>query len=135
MNALGFWCRDQMAFFDIRVFDPVVPSHAHQSLDRAHSKQENENCRQYEDRILHVEHASFTPLVFTIVVAMSECTKKFFRRLWEMLAEKRLQPKSIVSSWIRCRVSFSLLQSAARCLQGTRYGKETPSNIQHIALQ
>ena len=68
VSALGFWCRDQRAFFDIRVFDPVAPSHAHQSLDAAHSKQENEKRRQYEDRILQVEHASFTPLVFTIAV-------------------------------------------------------------------
>ena len=123
------------AFFDIRVFDPVAPSHAHQSLDAAHSKQENEKRRQYENRILQVEHASFTPLVFTIAGGMSKCTKKFFGRLGEMLAEKRLQPKSIVSSWIKCRVSFSLLRSAARCLRGTRYRKETPSNIQHIDLQ
>ena len=135
VSALGFWCRDQRAFFDIRVFDPVAPSHAHQSLDAAHSKQENEKRRQYEDRILHVEHASFTPLVFTIAGGMSKCTKKFFSRLGEMLAEKRLQPKSVISSWIRCRVSFSLLRSAARCLRGTRYRKETPSNIQHIDLQ
>ena len=135
VNALGFWCRDQMAFFDIRVFDPVATSHAHQSLDAAHSKQENEKCRQYEDRILHVQHATFTPLVFTIVGGMSKCTKKFFSRLGEMLVEKRLQPKSIVSSWIRCRVSFSLLRSAVRCLRGTRYRKETPSNTQHIDLQ
>ena len=58
VSALGFWCRDQRAFFDIRVFDPVAPSHVHQSLDAAHSKQENEKRRQYEARILHVEHAS-----------------------------------------------------------------------------
>ena len=135
VSALGFWCRDQRAFFDIRVFDPVAPSHAHQSLDTALSNQENEKRRQYEDRILHVEHTSFNPLVFTIGGGMSNCTKKFVSRLGKMLAEKRLQPKSIVSSWIRCRVSFSLLRSAARCLRGTRYRKETPSNIQHIDLQ
>ena len=111
VSALGFWCRDQRAFFDIRVFDPVAPSHAHQSLDAAHSKQENEKRRQYEDRILHVEHASFTPLVFTIAGGMSKCTKKFFSRLGEILAEKRLQPKSIVSSWIRC----SFILSPAIC--------------------
>ena len=96
VSALGFWCRDQRAFFDITVFDPVAPSHAHQSLDAAHSKQENEKCRHYEDRILHAEHASFTPLLFTIAGGMSKCTKKFFSRLGEMLADKRLQPKSIV---------------------------------------
>ena len=55
VSALGFWCSDQRAFFDIRVFYPVALSHAHQSQDAAHSKQKNEKRRQYEDRILHVE--------------------------------------------------------------------------------
>ena len=94
VSALGFWYCDQRAFFDIRVSDPVAPSHAHQSL----SKQKNEERRQYEDRILHEEHASFTPLVFTIAGGMSKCTKKTLSRLGEMLVENRLQPKSIVSS-------------------------------------
>ena len=80
VSALGFWCRDQRAFFDIRFFDPVVSSHANQSLDAAHSKQKNEKCRQYKDRILHVEHASFTPLVFTIAGGMSKCTKKILQQ-------------------------------------------------------
>ena len=52
VSALGFWRRDQRVFFDISVFDPVAPSLAHQSLDAAHSKQENEKPRQYADIIL-----------------------------------------------------------------------------------
>ena len=126
VSALGFWCRDRRAFFDVRVFDPVAPSHAHQSLDAAHSKQENEKCRQYEDRILHVEHASFTPLVFTIAGGMSKCTKKFFSRLGEMLAEKRLQPKSNVSSWI----SF-ILSPAICCKMLTRPKIQKRNSLQH----
>ena len=46
VSALGFWCHNHRAFFNIRVFDAVVPSHAHQSLDAAHSKQGNEKRRQ-----------------------------------------------------------------------------------------
>ena len=55
VSALGFWCRDQRAFFDIRVFDPVAPSHTYQSVDVAHSLEEHEKCRQYEDRTLHAD--------------------------------------------------------------------------------
>ena len=95
VSALGFWCCDQRAFFDIRVFDPVAPSHAHQSLDATHSKQENEKHKQYEDRILRVEHASFTPLVFTIVDGMSKCTKKFFSRLGKCCRKKDYNQKAL----------------------------------------
>ena len=135
VSALGFWCRDQRAFFDIRVFDPVAPSHAKQSLEAAHSTQEKDKCRLYEERILQVERASFTPLVFTIAGGMSKCTKKFFSRLVDMLAEKRFQPRSIVASWVRCRVSFSLLRSAVRCLRGTRFRRGIPSNIQSTNIK
>ena len=38
----------------------------------------------------------------------------------EMLAESRGQPKSIVTAWMRCRLSFSLLRSAILCMRGTR---------------
>ena len=95
VSSLGFWCRDQRALFNIRVFDPVAPSHAHQSLDAAHSKQENEKHRQYEDRILHVEHASFTPLLFTIAGGMSKCTKNFFSRLGECWQKRDYNQKAL----------------------------------------
>ena len=75
-SASGSWCCDQRASFDIKVFDPVAPSRAQQNLDAVHSKQENEKCRQYEGRIILVEHASFTPLVFTVEGGMSKCTKR-----------------------------------------------------------
>ena len=70
LSALGFWRRGEKAFFDIRVFDPVAQSHFNQNLQAAHLRQENEKRRQYEERVLHVEHASFTPLVFTIAGGM-----------------------------------------------------------------
>ena len=116
MSALGFWIRGEKAFFDIRVFDPVAQSHFNQNLQAAHLRQENEKRRQYEERVLHVEHASFTPLVFTIAGGMGKAAQKCFSRL----AESRGQPKSIVTAWMRCRLSFSLLRSAILCIRGTR---------------
>ena len=120
LSALGFWRRGEKAFFDIRVFDPVAQSHFNQNLQATHLRQENEKRRQYEERVLHVEHASFTPLVFTIAGGMGKAAQKCFSRLAEMIAESRGQPKSIVTAWMRCRLSFSLLRSAILCIRGTR---------------
>ena len=120
LSALGFWRRGEKAFFDIRVFDPVAQSHFNQNLQAAHLRQENEKRRQYEERVLHVEHASFTLLVFTTAGGMGKAAQKCFSRLAEMLAESRGQPKSIVTAWMRCRLSFSLLRSAILCIRGTR---------------
>ena len=61
----GFWQRQQRAFFDIRVFNPFSKSHLNQKLDTAFSSHENENKRHYNQRIIEVEHGSFSPLVFS----------------------------------------------------------------------
>ena len=89
LSALGFWRRGEKAVFDIRVFDPVAQSHFNQNLQTSHLRQENEKRRQYEERVLHVKHASFTPLVFTIAGGMGKAAQTCFSRLAEMLAVKR----------------------------------------------
>ena len=61
LSALGFWRSGEKAFFHIREFDPVAQNHFNQNLQATHLRQENERRRQYEERVLHVEHASFTP--------------------------------------------------------------------------
>ena len=48
-----------------------------------------------------------------------EC-RKVFSRLSEMIAEKRNQSRSIISSWIRRKINFSLMKSLGLCLRGSR---------------
>ena len=57
LSALGFWRCGEKAFFDIRVFDTVAQSHFNQNLQAAHLRHENEKRRQYDEQVLHVEHA------------------------------------------------------------------------------
>ena len=47
ISARGFWTRGQTAYFDIRIFDPMAPSHRNQSLQSVHEKNENEKMRNY----------------------------------------------------------------------------------------
>ena len=48
---------------------------------------------------------------------MGKAAQKCISRLAEILAaESRGQPKSIVTAWMRCRLSFSLLRSAILCV-------------------
>ena len=120
ISARGFWTRGQRAFLDIRIFDPMAACYRPLSLDAAHKKNETEKTRKYAERILNVDHGSFTPLIFTTSGGMSPRTQCFYARLAELLAEKKHQPRSYVVAWMRCRLSFSLLRSALLCLRGTR---------------
>ena len=81
---------------------------------------ENVKKREYGDRIREVERGAFTPLVLSTTGRMArECTI-FYKRLADRLAEKRKTNYSLMMRWLRCRISFALLRSAIRALQGSR---------------
>ena len=79
--------------------------------------------RACEQRILEVEHASFTPLVFSASGGLAKEATYFYKRLASRLAEKRDQPYTCTMNWLRCLLSFSLLRSAIRCFRGARSSK------------
>ena len=58
----------------------------------------------------------------------SECSR-FFWHTAERLANRRKEPKSKISAWIKARLNFALIQSMLLCLGGTR----TPSNVDNIS--
>ena len=60
--ARGFWISGQWTFFNIRVFNPIARGYGSQELTKAYEINEREKKRQFNERILEVEHGSFTPL-------------------------------------------------------------------------
>ena len=119
-----FWRRGQRAFVDVRIFNPLARSNIGQELSAAHKSNEeqkrNENKREYDARIREVEQAKFIPLVFTTSGGMAPQAITFYAHLAQRLSEKKMQSKSCVVAWMRCRISFSLLRSAILCIRGTR---------------
>ena len=65
-GARGFLgSRFQVAFFDVRVMNLNAPSYRHLQPNALYRRAEQEKERKYGERIRHVEHASFTPLIFS----------------------------------------------------------------------
>ena len=104
ISARGFWNRGQNSFFDIRVFNPLAPRYSGLSLDATHAKNERDKTRKYSERIINVEQGTFTPLVFTSAGGMARQSQIFYKRMAELMAEKRGRRK--VSSWHGCDVNF-----------------------------
>ena len=104
--ARGFWQRGQKAYFDVRVFNPFAQSYQHQKLDKVFSANEREKKQLYNDRVLQIEHGSFTPLVFTPYGGCSRETEKFIKTVSAKIAEKRDLAECIVTNWIRKKISF-----------------------------
>ena len=121
VSARGFWQRGQRAFFDVRVFNPFAKRHLNQKVDRAFSSNENENKRHYNQRIIEVEHGSFSPLVFSPYGGNGREAKRFLTELAQKLSDKnQLMDYSIVIHWLRGKLCFILLRSAVLCVRGSR---------------
>ena len=89
----GFWgCCFERSFTDVRMFNQHAPSYRNQNMDSCYIYEKWKGKKRiFERRILEVEHATFTPLVFSITGGMArECTVFYkclsiFSYLWQLL--------------------------------------------------
>ena len=137
ISALGFWTPDQRVFFDIRVFNLHAQRYRCLELKRCFERNEKEKKRQYNERVLQIENGTFTPLVFATNGAMSRECQAFYKRMAEMVAEKRKVHMSVATSVIRTKISFSLVRSMLRCIRGSRSRSPINNNLSdfHLADQ
>ena len=120
ISARGFWQKLQRTFLDVRVFYPFAPSYQNQNLASTMKSMEKIKKRKYNKRILEAENGSFTPLIFSSNGGMSHETKRFFSRLSELVSEKGKQEYAVTASWIKRKISFSLIRTAVICIRGSR---------------
>ena len=129
VSARGLWINGQTTFCDVRVFIPLARCHLHISLLAVHKKNENKKKREYNHRILQLDHGSFTPLVFSCFGGMSKKCCRFFSHTAERLANRKIEPKIKISAWIKSKLNVALIRSMVLCLCGTR----TPSNVDNMS--
>ena len=120
ISARGIWNTVDKTFFDVRIFHPGAQSNKAATIDAAFEKHEGEKKRTYNRRVLEVEKATFTPLVFSTSGGMGKEAEKFHRRLASLIAEKRNTPYSDCMSYLRKKVSFCLLRTTLAALRGYR---------------
>ena len=89
ISAHGFWLIGQVALFDVRVLNSTAKRYVNQELRKSYEINEKEKKKQYNGRILQVEHRTFTPLVMSTTGGIGRESRKFYARLSEMISEKR----------------------------------------------
>ena len=120
IRAKGFWSRQKDAIFDVRVFHPNASSYRSTNIPALYRQHEMAKKREYGDRIREVEYAVFTPLVFSTTGRMRKETTVAYKRLAELLAQKRKSEYGITLAWMRCTLSFALIRSAVMAIRGSR---------------
>ena len=95
--ANGLWGgRNERNFVDVRVFNPHAPTNKHTSLQSAYRTHKKMKKRVYQQRVLEIEHASFTPVVLSATGGMANEATFFYKRIASLLALKWDQPYSTV---------------------------------------
>ena len=81
---------------------------------------EREKKNKYNARVLQVDKASFTPLVFSTTGGMGGEADRFFKHLAQKISNKGGQRYSDVIAFIRRRLRFDLLKTCLISLRGHR---------------
>ena len=129
IHACRFWEKQKSTFFDIRVCHPSADSYKHLTPEQVLRLHENEKKRMYERRVLEVEQASSTSLVFTTTGGMGRECLRCHSRLAELISIKKGEDYAKTLTWIRGKVSLSILRSAPLCLRGSRSNRRRATNV------
>ena len=88
------------------------------SLSITESKHEQQRKRNYNRRIMNIEHG--TPLFFSVSGGMGKECSMFHKRVAERLTIKTDERYEKAISTIPCKLSFLILKSALMCVGGRR---------------
>ena len=108
----------------VRVVNPGATRYARQSPSQILELNANEKKRHYCRRVLEVENATFTPLIFTTNGGMGNECIAFYSRIAKLLAEKWDMDSSQTTAWVRTRLSFALIRSTVMAIRGSRRWSE-----------
>ena len=120
IRARSVWRDGQNAYFDVRVTNVNCESQRNMQPEKILVKHEREKKRAYNQRIMNVEHGTFTPLVFSVTGGEGPETSAFHSHLAAKIASKTEDRYEKVITLIRCKLSFLILRSALACLRGSR---------------
>ena len=120
IKARGFWNRHEMAFFDVRIFNPYAKSYLNKNLETVFRQHEAEKKKEYGQRVVRIEHGSFTPLVMSAYGGFGTETSKCISNLIDKISEKHDMTRSVVANYIRTKLSFHLVRSQVMCIRGSR---------------
>ena len=123
IRAKSFWRPCQNAFFDIRVTNSNAVSQANLTTEQIFTRHENEKKRNYNDRIINIEHGTFTPLIYSINGGVGPETAVFHKHIAERITEKTGDRYEKIMTWIRCKLSFIILRACLTCIRGSRQQK------------
>ena len=121
VSARGLWRSLDRTFIDIRVLHPQAQSNSrHKTLKQMYRAHEEQKKKQYNARVLQVEKATFSPIVFSRTGGMGDEATLFYKKLAKKTSKKTGQELCDVTCYMRRRLRFELLKTCLISLRGYR---------------
>ena len=118
-GARGFWEPQQMALFDVCIFNPDSTSMANQSLDTLFDQKAKLKRSTYSNAA-EQRRASFNPFIATCDAVLDNNAESYIKRLASHLSNKWNTSLPRVTGWLRARIQICILRSVSLCLRGSR---------------
>ena len=134
VSAVGLWGPLEKTFIDVRVMHPNSASYMSRTPSQLYAQHEKEKKSKYLERVVQVEKASFTPLIFSTFGGMGNEATKHFKRIAELLSRKRNEEYSDVINYIRTRIRFTILRSTLIAIRGVRGRKKRYEEISDVSF-
>ena len=113
----------------------MAKRYMNQTLKRSYEWNEKEKKRSYNERVMQLEHGTFSPLVFAATGGLGRECEKVYNRIGSIIAEKRDAPYNTIITWVRRKVGFATINSITTCLRGSRcINNQLTSSIENDAV-
>ena len=132
VSGVGLWGEHERTFLDIKIFHPNCASYVNMEMGKACVHHQNVKKRNYRERVLNVEHGSFTPVIFTTSGGAGPEANKHHKRIAQLMALKKKEEYSQIIQYIRTRLRFNLLKSILVAVRGERGRKTKAGPISEI---
>ena len=133
VSGVGIWGAYEKTFLDIRIMHPNCPSYVNKPIEKVYAQHEREKKRDYNERVLNVERASFVPIVGSTFGGMGPEANRYHKRIASLIADKRKESYVDVISYTRTRLRFSILKSILTAIRGIRGKSREASTISDIS--
>lgn len=121
IRAQDVWDKSKRStFLDVRVVNFHVLSKCTPFTEACYRRHEQEKRRAYKNCITEVEHENFTLLVPSSSRCCGPSCTVVLKRLAGLTSKKHRQLYSSTLSFIQCRLTFGLINSAMACLRAPR---------------
>ena len=117
--ARGVWSTMGKTFFDVRILNPEAASNQG-DVKKVCAQHEASKKREYGERIIEVEKANFTPLVFTTTGVMGEEATRYHKKIATLMSIKRNTSYSDEINYMRQKLRFCILRSTLAAVRGFR---------------